>query len=184
MSSTGLIEERDMLTGLPKRGPIMEILRHTLEASYSGQGKNPVSVMLVDVYRLKRHHDLYGHSAVDDVLKQVGNVIQAQTGIEDMACRYGGDEFLLVMFETPLEAAQKRAEQLKKAASGIKVRCGGQSREHIVLSVGVAEHFCSPFRHPVNEETKLWGAEALMQAVDDDLRRDRQLNENRESITT
>lgn len=151
----------------------MEELRRLIDEADLSRSESSISIIFADIFRLKSPHDKYGHAPIDDAIRDVGRVVKSLAREDDVTCRYGGDEFLLIMPDVTEQEAQQRAEQLRQAAAQVQIMYQGQPQEHIVLSVGVA-HYPSIYRCKPN--SKLHRAEALMQAADADLERDRERN--------
>jgi diguanylate cyclase (GGDEF)-like protein/PAS domain S-box-containing protein len=126
---------RDVLTGLHNRRYLYEALPG--EIIRARREENPVSIMMMDIDHFKRVNDTYGHVAGDEVLKEIAHLLTIFARGSDIACRYGGEEFLLVLLGANLEAALKRAEQLRqKCAEAIIYHEGHQIQ--VTLSFGVA----------------------------------------------
>ncbi len=127
---------RDPLTGLYNRRYLEEALARELKRA-SRQG-SAVSVLMVDLDHFKLLNDQFGHGCGDEVLKGLGNTILSHCRGEDVACRYGGEEFLLVLPNTDTEGAVAKAQHLrshiKKLSALTKYRC------QITASVGVATY--------------------------------------------
>ena len=119
----GLLEElrllahRDVLTGLANRFALEQALEHELERAR--RKAHVTLVVLFDVDRFKRINDLFGHERGDAVLRLVGGVIGSLKRAYDTAGRWGGDEFLLVLPETPLAEAELVAERVREAVERI-----------------------------------------------------------------
>lgn len=129
----------DPLTGLYNRLYLEENLSRELSRlDRSGQ---PLSLVIMDLDDLKDVNDTYGHPAGDAVLKEVARLLKHSVRVSDLPCRYGGDEFVLVLPDTNLEAAIKRAEQIRFELEQTKVEFDGQTLGGHTLSIGVA---CSP----------------------------------------
>ncbi len=129
---------RDPLTGLFNRRFMEESLDRELKRS--ARSGRPVGVILLDVDHFKRYNDTYGHEAGDAVLRELGNFIRALVRGEDVACRYGGEEFILLMPEATVEIAAARAEQLRQGVKRIQVSAHGQPLGAISISIGVAAY--------------------------------------------
>ena len=86
----------------------------------------------------KDFNDTYGHEAGDAVLREVGYFLQSRTRREDIACRYGGEEFLLILPEASLQVTTERAEHLRQDYKSLSVHRRGQSLGAATLSLGVA----------------------------------------------
>jgi diguanylate cyclase (GGDEF)-like protein/PAS domain S-box-containing protein len=129
---------RDPLTGLFNRRYLEETLdRELLRASRSGL---PLSVLMVDVDHFKRFNDTLGHPAGDAMLVAVARLLCDRLRSEDVVCRYGGEEFVVVLPEADLETAQARAEQLRAAARQLSVSSAGRHLPPVTLSLGVASY--------------------------------------------
>ncbi|MBN1898009.1 MAG: diguanylate cyclase [Spirochaetes bacterium] len=101
-----------------------------------------LSLMIIDIDHFKRFNDDYGHQAGDLVLIEVTDLIQENVRKSDIAARYGGDEFVVIMPETDLEGAENLAGKLCKEAEGLKMsyRVGKRVEElNVTLSIGVAQ---------------------------------------------
>lgn len=129
----------DPLTGLYNRLYLEESLsRELYRMDRSGQ---PLSLVIMDLDNLKEINDRYGHPAGDAVLRELANLLKHLVRVSDMPCRYGGDEFILVLPDTNLEAAVKRAEKIREDFERILVPFGTQTLGNFTISAGVS---CSP----------------------------------------
>jgi len=137
----------DLQTGLFNRRYLEETLeRHLRKASYQEQS---VSLIMGDIDHLKRINDDYGYMAGDVTLRTVGVFWQQHVTGEEVAGRYGGEEFLQVLPNTALEAAQERAERLCQDVRALHVHYQGDDIAGITLSVGVA---CFPQHGRTSDE--------------------------------
>ncbi len=127
---------RDPLTSLYNRRYMEESLdRETQRARRRG---TPVGILMFDIDYFKTLNDTYGHEAGDKVLKKLGSLFRKHTRAEDVACRYGGEEFLLIMPETSLEIVHYRAEELRAQIKD-HLRISWQDVVlSVTISVGVA----------------------------------------------
>jgi diguanylate cyclase (GGDEF)-like protein len=125
---------RDGLTGLFNRRYLDEALES--ELSRSKRQGSPLGVIMMDLDRFKEYNDTYGHNAGDDLLVTLARMIQDQVRREDIACRYGGEEFLLIMPGASLEATLQRAQSLQKGVN--KLHALNQSLKPFTISAGVA----------------------------------------------
>jgi diguanylate cyclase (GGDEF)-like protein len=126
----------DPLTGLFNRRYLEETLEREVRRSWrSGRG---LAVILVDCDHFKDVNDRLGHAAGDQVLSELGRLFRAEIRAEDIACRYGGDEFVLILPDTPLAVATQRANRLLEAVHASKVAWEGQALGGMHLSLGVA----------------------------------------------
>ena len=127
---------RDPLTGLYNRRYMEEVLKQQL--SRVTRQLHPLGIIMIDIDHFKLFNDTYGHAPGDALLRKLGLLLQSRIRGEDIACRYGGEEFVLIMPDASLETAQQRAEDLLQEARLLQVQDGGPSAEVITLSIGVA----------------------------------------------
>ncbi|HEU0297573.1 MAG TPA: diguanylate cyclase [Anaerolineales bacterium] len=157
---------RDPLTGLYNRRYMDEALGQQL--TRITRQLHPLSMIMMDIDHFKRINDTYGHALGDMLLRELGQLLKSHVRNEDIACRYGGEEFLVIMPDASLEATQKRAEYFRQAARKLRVQEAGQSLEGITLSLGVAAY-------PEHGRTK----EAVLRAADTALYRAKQEGRDR-----
>jgi diguanylate cyclase (GGDEF)-like protein len=127
---------RDPLTGLFNRRYLEETL--TLEMIRAARKQHPIGVIMVDIDHFKRINDLHGHAAGDAVLVQMGDFLLTHVRSSDVICRYGGEEFILVLPEATRKITQMRAEQIREDARHLHVQYEEQTLEAFTLSLGVA----------------------------------------------
>jgi diguanylate cyclase (GGDEF)-like protein len=135
----------DELTGLFNR----RHLREHLDAHVHAGRRHgyPVSVAILDLDHFKRVNDTFGHSAGDAVLSTVSSAIQAQLRQEDVLCRWGGEEFLLLLPYLGPEAAEQAVNRVRLATEQIAIPVGsGGDVIHVTLSAGVSTS--RPDEHP------------------------------------
>lgn len=126
---------RDNLTGLFNRGYMEETLdREFARAIREGI---PLSVVMIDVDKFKMVNDTYGHLAGDVVLRTLGDLLIKNVRTGDIACRYGGDEMLIVMPDASIEDAIRRAEELGRMFAELMFDFGNPAFQ-TTLSLGVA----------------------------------------------
>jgi diguanylate cyclase (GGDEF)-like protein len=126
---------RDPLTGLYNRRYMEESLER--EARRAKRHNMPIGIIMLDIDHFKHFNDIFGHEAGDIVLKELGSFLRAHTRGEDIACRYGGEEFLLILPETPLKVVAQRAKELHAGVKKLKIVYRGRLL-HITISAGVA----------------------------------------------
>ncbi len=126
---------RDPLTGLYNRRYLEETLWRELDRA--GREGHPLSILMVDVDHFKRLNDTYGHPAGDEVLRTLGRLLQHHARSSDIPCRYGGEEFVVVLPDMPLEAARKRAELVRQDFADLRIAFGGAELV-ATLSIGVS----------------------------------------------
>jgi len=125
----------DALTGLYNRRYLEESLaRELVLAERKG---HPVSVIMADLDHFKKVNDQYGHLAGDEVLRAFGAILKRNARASDIYCRYGGEEFLLVLPQMPAEKAAERAEQLRRSLAAAPIHYGATPIA-ITASFGVA----------------------------------------------
>lgn len=127
---------RDPLTGLFNRRYFEESLRR--EMLRCERKRLPLALLVVDIDHFKAFNDSQGHSAGDAVLAHVGRTIASLVRAEDMACRYGGEEFTIVMPEVDAAGAVARAEAIRRAVSQGTISHNGLTLGPVTLSIGVA----------------------------------------------
>jgi diguanylate cyclase (GGDEF)-like protein/PAS domain S-box-containing protein len=127
---------RDYLTGLFNRRYMEETLeRELLRAT---RKKLSLGMIMLDVDDFKQFNDTYGHAAGDEILHELGSLLLRQVRGEDIACRYGGDEFILIMPDATREVTRERAELICESAGMIHSQFEGQALDAVTLSLGVA----------------------------------------------
>jgi diguanylate cyclase (GGDEF)-like protein len=94
--------------------------------------------MMLDIDHFKRFNDSFGHEAGDYVLKQLGLMMKNFVRKEDIACRYGGEEFTFILPETALESALRRAEEFCERMRTLDLRYQDKSLGLVTVSIGVA----------------------------------------------
>ena len=127
----------DALTGLYFRSFFERKLAE--EAGRSRRTNSPLSVLMVDVDHFKKFNDTYGHATGDDVLRLVARTIKGNIREEDVAARFGGEEMLVLMPDTPVDGGGVLAERLREAIeSAVHLGPGGDEL-HVTVSIGVAQ---------------------------------------------
>jgi diguanylate cyclase (GGDEF)-like protein len=127
---------RDPLTGLFNRRFLEESLER--ECRRAVRASRPLSVMMLDIDHFKRFNDTFGHDAGDAVLREVGAVLRSFFRGEDVACRYGGEEFALVLTDTSADGALARASQLREQVHQLSLSFRRQALGPVTISVGIA----------------------------------------------
>ena len=126
----------DPLTGLFNRRYMAETLER--EVHRARRVGTPLGVLMVDIDGFKQQNDTFGHDAGDAILVGLANLLQRSLRKEDIACRYGGEEFVLVLPDAALENASRRAEQLREAVRRMRVSHRDVLLGPISISIGVA----------------------------------------------
>ncbi|WP_218253535.1 diguanylate cyclase, partial [Candidatus Magnetobacterium casense] len=127
---------RDPLTGLFNRRYMKESLE--LEWQRSMRKYTPIGIIMIDIDHFKQFNDTFGHDGGDKLLCELGMFLTKQIRGGDIACRYGGEEFTIIMPEASAEVTMQRAEQIREAACHMHVMYKQQSLGTITLSMGVA----------------------------------------------
>jgi diguanylate cyclase (GGDEF)-like protein len=127
---------RDSLTGLFNRRFVDEFL--VRELARAERKTRQLSMIALDIDHFKRINDSFGHSAGDTVLQKVGTILRAHVRDTDVACRIGGEEFLLVLVESNLPLAAKRAEDIRNAIGEMVLKYERLDIGKITASFGVA----------------------------------------------
>ena len=125
----------DPLTRLANRAQFDAFIEEQFTRAYAQQ--RPLALVFIDLDHFKNVNDTFGHPAGDEVLRRVGKVLRASVRNIDMVARYGGEEFAVVLTETDLEAAAKRAEAIRKRLENETIVFDGTTIR-MTLSAGVA----------------------------------------------
>lgn len=125
----------DALTGFPNRRYAIDRVQQEWIAST--RSRRPLSCMVVDLDGFKLVNDTYGHDVGDMVLRQTADALRGALRGQDVICRTGGDEFLVICPETDIEAAKICAERLRLSVVQLVIETGGPTLE-MTISVGVA----------------------------------------------
>ena len=128
---------RDGLTGLYNRRYLDETLER--EVSRARREGSPLSLVMLDIDHFKRVNDTYGHQVGDEVLKMLARTLAVDIRAEDVACRYGGEEFLILLPNMPLETALARAEAWRHAVASLSV-VHGNFPIRFTISLGVSAY--------------------------------------------
>jgi diguanylate cyclase (GGDEF)-like protein len=126
----------DSLTGLYNRSKLDAILTDQL-ARYK-RSQRPFSLLMLDIDHFKTLNDTYGHVAGDEILAAVAQILLQSVRSIDYAARYGGDEFIIILVETPADLARKTAERIRLQVEKMGYRVGG-SEIPLTVSIGIVE---------------------------------------------
>jgi len=127
---------RDPLTKLYNRAYLNEFL--VLEINRAERDNTKLAIVMLDIDHFKSINDTLGHQEGDLILQTIGKVLLKQVRKSDIACRYGGEEFLLMLYDTTLNDATKRVKEIKQSISEIKFHsCEGLVKS-ITASFGIA----------------------------------------------
>ena len=129
---------RDPLTGLFNRRYLEESLER--ELARARRRSSSVGVIMIDVDHFKVLNDTHGHRAGDHALIEIARILEAAVRTEDIPCRYGGEEFSIVMPDADLEVTARRAEDLRRRIGALHLQHDGLQLGPITISVGVAAY--------------------------------------------
>ena len=128
----------DVLTGFPNRRYAIERFQQEWQAA--NRSRRPLACMMVDADNFKAINDTRGHDVGDQVLKMTAQAIKSGLRAQDVVCRTGGDEFLVICPETDLAAALVCAERVRAAVLSADLKTGPGARPlQCSVSIGVAE---------------------------------------------
>jgi diguanylate cyclase (GGDEF)-like protein len=128
---------RDPLTGLANRRYLEESLPRELHRA--SRANSTLSIAMLDLDHFKRFNDTFGHGPGDSLLREVGRVLSERLRKSDIACRYGGEEFVLVLPNSALADIVQRIEEIRLAVRGLHIRQGDRILSTVTVSAGVAE---------------------------------------------
>ncbi len=127
---------RDRLTGLYNRHYVQEWFG--LELHRAQRHGRPVAAIMLDIDHFKRFNDSFGHEAGDLVLRELAGALGRSTRGSDVASRYGGEEFLVLLPECPFDAALRRAERMREEVAKLELRYDDRPLGPVSVSLGVA----------------------------------------------
>jgi len=127
---------RDGLTGLFNRHFMQISLER--ELARAARRKQTLAVFMLDLDHFKRFNDTFGHGAGDAALKAVAEIFRSSIRSEDIACRYGGEEFTIMMPDVPIAIALDRAETIRRAVANLSVPLDRETCAEFSVSIGVA----------------------------------------------
>jgi diguanylate cyclase (GGDEF)-like protein len=108
------------------------------ELSRAERKHSEIGIILLDIDHFKQVNDQFGHDCGDVVLRTVGELLQKGVRIGDVVCRFGGEEFVLMLAEASREATWKRAEQLRKTIGNSQIRYDDHVIGPVTISAGVS----------------------------------------------
>ena len=127
---------RDPLTGLFNRRYMQETLER--ELLRAARTEYPVGVIMLDLDRFKQFNDSIGHAGGDLLLRELGGLLRRQARSSDIVCRYGGEEFVIILPDMPLQAVLQRVEALRFGIRQLDVQHRGRPVGTLTASAGVA----------------------------------------------
>ena len=126
----------DPLTGLFNRRYLDETFPR--ELGLAERQNTLLCVVMLDIDGLKKS-TIFGHGTGDSILREIGRVLREHLRKSDIACRYGGDEFVLVMPDSSIANTQERVEQILKYIKALQIRFGEQVLDKMTLSAGITQ---------------------------------------------
>ncbi len=136
---------RDALTGLYNRRYLEEMLAR--EVRRASRATQSLGIVMIDLDHFKRFNDTYGHEAGDTVLREIAASLTKGVRAEDFVCRFGGEEFVVILPTADMTASRARAERLRTKIKELTILHQGKSMGMVTISVGVAafpQHGTSP----------------------------------------
>ena len=107
-----------------------------MEFEKAKRGYEKLSLIMIDIDFFKKINDTYGHIKADELLKQLGKILKKQIRKSDIAARFGGEEFLILLPETSLEKAKKFATRLRKAINSDRIL----KKHNFTVSGGITQY--------------------------------------------
>lgn len=162
---------RDPLTGLFNRRFFEESLDRELRRAT--RKKSSLALLFIDIDHFKKFNDSFGHDAGDMVLQEVAEVFREHFRSEDVVCRFGGEEFAVLLPDSGSTDAYRRAEELRAKVESRRLEFRGRSLDRVTISIGIAdvpEHAATP--------------EELLRAADQSLYFSKRTGRNRVTIST
>ncbi|NJP07201.1 MAG: PAS domain S-box protein [Chloroflexaceae bacterium] len=126
----------DQLTGLFNQQYLRETLKRELRRSV--RHGHPIGLIMVDIDHLRRINDTHGYGGGDIVLRTIASLLRHAVRAEDIVCRFGGEEFVVVLLEASLENTLRRAEIIRNAISQLVIPYQGRSIKAVTVSMGIA----------------------------------------------
>jgi diguanylate cyclase (GGDEF)-like protein len=138
---------RDQLTGLFNRRYMEESLVRELRRA--SRESYPLGLLMMDLDHFKDLNDGYGHTAGDLMLRAVGDFLGSSVRGDDIACRYGGEEFVVILPRASVDNTRQRAEMLREGMKNLQLDPSGPPLPSVTMSIGVA---CAPLHGETREE--------------------------------
>lgn len=151
----------DQLTSLYVRSMFDEMLKQEFEQYL--RHKQKLSIIMLDIDDFKHFNDTYGHQSGDDALRTIGNILLSTVRKSDIACRYGGEELVVIMPQTDIDTAFEVAQRVRQEIEETDI--DGNS---LTISIGVSETF-----------TSVKSADKLLKMADDALYKAKENGKNK-----
>ena len=131
---------QDPLSGLLNRRYLYEYLPPMLQ--HAIRAKQSLCICMIDIDYFKRVNDLHGHDAGDEVIKSIGAILKNGIRDSDIACRYGGEEFVIVLIGTDLQHAITTMEHIRVQVKNTQIFVQNHPLPPLTISIGIAEAPC------------------------------------------
>ncbi len=132
-----LLASTDPMTKLYNRRYFNEIAKNILEVERRNESE--LSLMILDIDKFKNINDTYGHNMGDEVIIFISDILRKNQRASDVICRYGGEEFVILLPETSLKNAVLVAEKIRKRIAVSMVGAGGEESFSVRVSIGVSQ---------------------------------------------
>jgi diguanylate cyclase (GGDEF)-like protein len=129
---------RDGLTNLFNRR-FMEISLDR-ELRLAARSKSDLSLLMLDIDHFKRFNDTFGHEAGDQILQEVAEILRDAVRTEDIVCRYGGEEFLVILPGMGTDDSFHRAEDIRERVSAMRLNFNAEAVQRVTISIGVSTY--------------------------------------------
>ncbi|MEC9314332.1 MAG: GGDEF domain-containing protein, partial [Pseudomonadota bacterium] len=126
----------DSLTGLRNRRFFDDA--HARDIQLAKRNQSSLSLLVCDIDHFKRFNDEFGHDAGDAALQAVAEALQQYFRESDIPCRFGGEEFVVLMRDAGLDDALAKAERLREAVQALDISYRGEKLSHLTISIGVS----------------------------------------------
>ncbi|KRB86478.1 diguanylate cyclase [Sphingomonas sp. Root710] len=137
-ATLGALATRDPLTGLSNRRHLDEVFN--LERALAESQGTPLGCLMIDIDHFKRFNDEFGHDAGDLVMQHVAQVLLSHARERDLACRFGGEEFTMLLPGRDATAAAERAEDIRQTIRKVALAYRGRPLHPVTVSIGVAAY--------------------------------------------
>ena len=127
----------DPLTGIFNRRYLDDTLPR--ELNHARRKNDPISVAMLDIDLFKKFNDTFGHEAGDLILRELGHLFKESLRQSDIACRYGGEEFVIVLVDSTQKESLKRFEKIREQINNLQIRYREQLLGRMTVSIGVVE---------------------------------------------
>ena len=131
------LSNKDTLTKLYNRRYLYEIIKNLFPLAK--REKSPISMLMLDIDKFKEVNDIYGHKVGDNVLVLLSSTLQDKCRESDIVCRWGGEEFLILLPHTDSVGAYKRAEKLRNIIEKIRIDVDEGAELSFTVSIGVSQ---------------------------------------------